>query len=103
MALLIVIAHGSPVHATTQNTPQIIVEEFYKPYLADPQAKKLPTQSSLDLILLKNDASLKQAIHKEMACQKREHGICNIGFDIIVNAQDWNLSEFSLGPVYKVA
>jgi Protein of unknown function (DUF3828) len=81
--------------AVPQTSPKQIVEALYKPYLADPHAEKSGSPGALDLILPYASKSLQSAIHKNEECERREQGICNIDFDIIINAQDWDLSNFT--------
>ena len=77
-------------------SPKQIVNNLYKPYLADPHAENDHTPESLGAIYMDASSGLKQAIDKEKACEQREKGICNIDSDLIINAQDWDLSSFSL-------
>jgi len=80
--------------------PLQIVQELYKPYLDDPHAEKSNSPNALSLIEPHASTSLKTDIEKEQNCQKQEAGICDLDFDIIVNAQDWNISNFKLKEVF---
>ena len=80
-------------------TPLEIIQDLYQPYLDDPHAEKTNSPDALNLILLNASTSLKLAIEKEQACQKQEEGICGIDFDIIINAQDWDISNFKLKEI----
>lgn len=88
--------------AETLSSPQQIVAALYVPYLSDPQAEKLSgTPNSLDAIAARASGSLRKAIQKERACERRE-GICHIDFDIIICGQDWDLSDFHLAASQDV-
>ena len=96
--LLALLAAGSLHRATT---PHAIVQALYAPYLADPHAnsgKQVPD----DETEIRDFASksLKRAIDADRACEKREQGICNLDFDMVIAGQDWDISKFAIadGP-----
>jgi len=92
----LIMSFGTTNQALAQESPKQIVGQLYSSYLADPHAEKPSNVGALDLILPYASKGLQTAIHKNEACEKREQGICNIDFDIIINTQDWNLSDFRL-------
>ena len=77
-------------------SPKDIVENLYAPYLADPHAEQTDGPSALDAIRSKASKTLKHAIHRNDVCERREQGVCNIDFDIIIDAQDWDISHFAV-------
>lgn len=83
----------------TPETPLEIVQGLYKPYLDDPHAEKTDTPDSVSLILPHASTSLKTALEKSQSCQAEDDGICGIDFDIIINAQDWDISDFKLKEI----
>jgi ABC-type transporter MlaC component len=83
--------------AAAPTTPHAIVQSLYAPYVADPQAQSPShTGSAEDQIRAFASKSLKHAIDADDACMKREQGICNIDFDILIAGQDWDMSHFSI-------
>jgi len=96
LVVCLLLSYTDAALAAVSTSPKQIVETLYKPYLDDPHAQKLGGPGALDLILPYASQSLKAAIHRNEECERREQGICYIDFDIIINAQDWNLSNFAL-------
>ncbi len=96
MAEFMLLANSVSILAADETSPRQIVEALYKPYLADLHAKKPTGSSALDLILPYASKSLQTAIQKNQECEQHTHEICNIDFDIIINAQDWDLSNFAI-------
>lgn len=86
---------SSPVLAASVASPRDIVEKLYAPYLADPHAEESDTPSALDAIRPKASKALRHAIHRNDVCERQEEGVCHIDFDIIIDAQDWDISHFS--------
>lgn len=93
-AILLLI--GAPAFAQAPASPREIVQKLYKPYLDDPRAERTEAPGSMDAVLAQASRSLSKAIEEEFACQKREEGVCNVDFDILINAQDWSLSKFAI-------
>ncbi len=81
------------------SSPTQIVQNLYKPYLSN--SSHAP--SALESILPYASQSLKAAILKNEECELRTHEICSIDFDIIVNGQDWQLSNLSVSGNEKVS
>ena len=94
-----VVLLSMPAMADSAPTPVGIVEGFYEAYLDANHEWGPDSPSALDLIFPHATPPLQRAIKKEHACQIREQGICTIDSDIIVNGQDWGLSEFRLSEV----
>ena len=103
VALLLAVT--APVFAATQQSPKQIVAALYKPYIEATNAEKSghksaekinPTPGALDLIFPNASKALQAAIRKDHECEQREQGICNIDFDIIINAQDWDITKVTL-------
>ncbi|MFD2263354.1 DUF3828 domain-containing protein [Lacibacterium aquatile] len=93
-AVLVLAAH--PVWAQSPASPKDIVQRLYKPYLDDPRAERTDTPGSMDAVLAQASKSLAKAIQSEFDCQTREEGVCNVDFDILINAQDWSLKKFAI-------
>ena len=84
--------------ALAEQKPEAIITALYKPYSSDSLDEQtgIKQVSALDAILPHASQTLAKLISNELACQKREQGICTIDSDIIINGQDWKLSNFSL-------
>ncbi len=93
----------SPVQAATDDSPSQIVGRLYAPYLANPHAEPDDTASAMDRIRPFATKAFSAAIDKDQACMKREGGICSLDWDVIINGQDWELSDFSLSEVWPYA
>jgi len=82
-SLTIAILATAPAAGTTPATPHAIVQSLYAPYLADQNP-----DSAQDSLRPYASKSLRRLIDADDACMKREQGICNIDFDILIAGQD---------------
>ena len=64
-----------------------LVRGWYRPY-----EKDTADSSALQLLLPHASKRLAALIAKEERCAAR-NGICNLDFDVIINAQDWQLKN----------
>ena len=92
-----ILAVAATIMSAAPTTPHAIVQALYAPYLADPHAnsgKNVPD----DETEIRDYAtkSLKHAIDADRACEKREQGICNLDFDMVIAGQDWDISKFAI-------
>ncbi len=78
-------------------SPHDIVAWLYAPYLADPHATDaVDTGSAIDRVHRFADAALRQGIDRDNSCMRRSQGICNLDFDVVINGQDWDLSDLRI-------
>jgi len=78
---------GIAQSAASTQTLSGLISGFYTPYLkvgAEPP-------DSLGVIASHATPALRTLIAQDDACQRRTQGICNIDFDPIIGAQDWDL------------
>ncbi len=89
-----ILAAAMVAAAPVPTTPHAIVEALYAPYLANPHAdgsKDMP--GAEDMVRRYASKSLKAAIDFDRACEKREQGICNLDSDVLIDGQDWDISQ----------
>ncbi len=104
ISLLLALLAVGAVHPAT--TPHAIVQALYAPYLANPHANSgAPSPDDETEIRDYASKSLKRAIDADRACEKREQGICNLDFDMVIAGQDWDISKFAIadGPATAMA
>ena len=90
-------ALASPAFAAVPDSPTQIVGRLYAPYLANPHAESGgDDKSAMELIRPYASKAFGAAIDKDQACMVREQGVCNVDWDVIINGQDWELSNFAL-------
>lgn len=95
-----ILAHAPAGNAaeklSSASTPLKMVSDLYAPYLKDPHAESQESPpNELDAILKQASKNLSLAIHKNDDCERRAKGPCNIDFDIVIDGQDWDLSDLS--------
>lgn len=93
LAVMAMAAHA-PIAKTAPVTPHAIVQALYRPYVTGNHQG--PSESAEDSIRRFAGAGLKRLIDADDACMKREQGICNIDFDVLIAGQDGEPSKFTL-------
>ena len=92
-----ILAAAMVAAAPMPTTPHAIVQVLYAPYLADPHANNgSHTPDSEDMVRRYASKSLKAAIDFDKACEKREQGICNLDSDVLIDGQDWDISQLAI-------
>ncbi|MBW8881457.1 MAG: DUF3828 domain-containing protein [Asticcacaulis sp.] len=96
-AILAAPALASPAFAELPDSPSQIVGKLYAPYLTHPHASsEFIDKSAIERVRPFASAAFAAAIDKDQACMEREQGICNLDWDVIINGQDWEVSNFAI-------
>ena len=84
--------------AHNQSSPQQIIEGFYNSYIFDPAHPEIkrPKPNALKTIRSYASKSFAKAIDAENRCTHKTHEICAIDSDIIIDGQDWDISQVSV-------
>lgn len=97
---LFVAALSAPAYAqvnANEKDPSVWVKSIYDLYLRAEKNEKLMKQANYRLVVRRASKSLAALFRKNDECEKKEQGICALDWDFIINGQDYQLSDVSVG------
>lgn len=91
-------APGSAQVNVNEPDPSVWLKSVYDLYVRAEKDDKLLKEANYRLVVRRSSKSLAALFRKNDACEKKSEGICAIDWDFIVNGQDSQLTDISIGP-----
>jgi len=81
---------------TKPASPEDVIKQLYEDFSRD-ESGSVHTQEK-EVLSRYFDFSLVDLMIEDQECQKREKGVCNLDFMVLWDAQDEEISDFTVGP-----
>jgi hypothetical protein len=77
--------------------PVVWLREIYDLYLRAEKSPALQKQATIDLIVKRASKSFAALFRKNKACEARGQGVCALDWDFVIDGQDSQLSDITIG------